>query len=166
MKRSLVVIVFLLLAVVGGFFFFSRDKISFSKDTSLFKAVPVTAPVFIEFNSLKTVPLNNPLLQELQNAGIWTDFFSLTQNLDSLIENREELPGSLRNNQFILSFGFSGRNDLVPLIIAKAESSNRKDAFKNLVNTVFPASRYTYQTKEYGTHTITEIVNANDENSV
>ncbi|MFW5821960.1 MAG: hypothetical protein ACOCU7_01115, partial [Tangfeifania sp.] len=166
MKRSLVVIVFLLLAVAGGFFFFSRDEISFSKDTSLFKAVPVTAPFFIEFNSLKTVPLNNPLLQELQNAGIWTDFFSLTQNLDSLIENSEELPGSLRDNQFILSFGFSGRNDLVPLIIAKAESSNRKNAFKNLVNTVFPASRYTYQTKEYGTHTITEIVNANDENSV
>ncbi|HKL32323.1 MAG TPA: hypothetical protein VJ919_07315 [Tangfeifania sp.] len=166
MKRSLVVVVFLLLAVAAGFFFYSRDEISFSKDTSLYKAVPVTAPFFIEFNSLKTIPLNNPLLQELQNAGIWADFFSLTQHLDSLIENSEELPGSLRDNQFILSFGFSGRNDLVPLIIAKAESNNQKNAFKNLANTVFPASGYMYQTKEYGNHTITEIVNADNNNSV
>lgn len=166
MKRSLVVVIFLLLVVAAGFFFFSRDEISFSKDTSLYKAVPVTAPVFIEFNSLKTIPINTPLLQELQNAGIGTDFFKLAQNLDSLIENSEELPGNLRDNQFILSFGFSGRNDLVPLIIAKAESSNRKNAFKTLANTVFPASKYTYQTKEYGNHTITEIVNATNENSV
>ena len=166
MKRSIFVGIIFFLAVAAGFLYFSRDEITFSKDTSLYKAVPVSAPFFFEFKSLKSIPFENPAIQEIEKAGIWSNFFTSAQNLDSLIENSEALPRSLRDNHFVLSFGFAGRNDLVPLIIAKAESNNQKNAFKNLANNYYPASKFNYQTKEYGNQTITEIVNAEGKNSV
>ena len=153
------------MAVGAGYLYISRDEISFSKDLSLYKAVPITAPFFFEFNSLKSVPFQNPVLHELEKAGIWNSFFDMSQNIDSLIQVREELPANLRDNRFILSFGFSGRNDLVPLLIAKADNQ-RIAAFKNVLNALYPSSTYKYQPKEYGKNTVTEIVNATGKNSV
>jgi len=56
MRRSFIVIIIFILAVATGYFYFSKNEINFSKDTQLYKAVPVTAPLFIEFNSLKSLP--------------------------------------------------------------------------------------------------------------
>jgi hypothetical protein len=166
MKRSIFFLIILILAVVAGLFYFSRGKITFSNDTSLYKAVPVSAPFFVEFGSLKSIPFENPALSELLKAGIWNSFFEITHNLDSLIENSEDLPGNLRDNRFILSFGFSGRNNLVPLIILKAEGNNRKNAFQNLFNSYYSSNKFNFQTKKYGNNSITEIVNANGNSSV
>lgn len=166
MKRSIFFLIILILAVAAGFLYFSRDKITFSNDTSLYKAVPVSSPFFIEFRSLKSIPFENPAFSELKNAGIWHNFFETAQNLDSLIANNEELPGNLRDQRFILSFGFSGRNNLVPLIIMKAESGNRNNAYQDLLNTYYPSNEFNFQFKEYGNNSITEIVNAHENNSV
>ena len=70
MKRSLIIIISAaLIAAVAAFLFFSNDKQVFSRETSLYKAVPVTAPVFVEASSLKAIPTENPLLMQLSGIG-------------------------------------------------------------------------------------------------
>jgi hypothetical protein len=154
------------LAVAAGVLYFSRDKITFSNDTSLYKAIPVSAPFFVEFKSLKSIPFENPAISEIEKAGIWNNFFEIAHNLDSLIENSDELSGNFRDNRFIISFGFSGRNNLAPLIILKAEGSNRKNACQKLLNSYYSSNKFNFQTREYGNNSITEIVNTNGNNSV
>ena len=157
MKKGLLIVVIVILAIAAGFLYFSREEIIFPKDTTLYKAVPVTSPFFLEFNSLKAVPFGNPAIDELEEAEIWTRFFQLTQNLDTLIQNNNNFPANLRNTSFVLSFPFAGRNDLVPLIITGAEGNNRKKALENLIHHLYPSGKFSYSEKKYGKHTITEI---------
>ena len=158
MKRKLVIAVFLLLAVAGGYFFFSTGKNSLFKDSSLYKAVPVTAPFFFEFSSARNIPLEHPVLLNLDEAGIGKGWFDFLHKVDSLIEFGADIPKSIRTNPFILAYGFTGRNDLVPLIIKKAESDNRVIALENLVKTLYPPGYFEYLKRDYDKQQITEVV--------
>ena len=91
MKRSVFLLIILILAVAAGFLYFFFFFITFSNDTSIYKAVPVSAPFFLEFKSLKSIPFENPALNQFEQAGIWSHFFDITKNLDSLIINNEEI---------------------------------------------------------------------------
>ncbi|MDD4107237.1 MAG: hypothetical protein PHH93_00780 [Prolixibacteraceae bacterium] len=157
MKRNLIIILVFLIILIAGFFCFFRDEVSVNKDTSLKKAVPVTSPFFFEFNSIRDLPADNHLISELSAADIATPYFNFFKELDSLIINSDEIADNLRNTGFILSFSIAGREELVPLIIVKAESNSRKNRFEELIALLYPAEKYSYSKKEYGNTLITEI---------
>jgi len=159
MKRTLIVISVSIIILIAGYLWFSREDGPVYRETSLKKAVPVTSPFFFEFNSVRSFPFTNPLIKELVSADVGISYYSFLQGLDSLIINSDEIPGNIRNTNFILSFNVSGRDELVPLIIVKAESNNRKNRFEELIHTLYPAERFSYSNKEYGNSIITEINN-------
>jgi PIN domain nuclease of toxin-antitoxin system len=160
MKRNLVIVFVLVLAAAAGYYWFSGENTPFSKDNSLYKAVPVSAPLFFEFSSMVSIPSGNPVIKELLDADIAKSWFDILQKADSLIHITEELPGNLRNNPFILTFGTAGRSELVPLFITKAESQNRQSDYELLIQKLYPSGSFSYSEKEYGKHTIAEIVPA------
>jgi len=160
MKRNLIIVLFLVVAAAAGYYWFAGENTPFSKDNALYKAVPVSAPLFIEFNSMGAIPSGNLVINEMQEAGIANSWFEFLQKSDSLIQITEDLPGNLRNNPFILAFGISGRNELVPLITTKAESQNKQLAYELLIQKLYPSGSFSYTEKEYGKHTITEIAPA------
>ncbi len=157
MKRNLIILFAIILAAVAGFFFFAKDEITFTKETSAYKAVPVTAPFFIEFQDLKSAKPANPAMQELRNAGIAANFFASIFQIDSLIQNNDDLPKSLRNEPFLLSFDFTGKNQLEPLLIINTGSTGKQKAVQNLINVLFPKNGYQYQTRHYDNEKVTEI---------
>jgi len=161
MKRTLILIILLIVASFAMYFYFSKQEVSFEKDTSLYEAIPVSSPFFFEFNSLRLFPSDNPLTNEIINAGLGRFFFESLQKLDSLIRDSEEISNSLRSDPFILSFGYAGRNQLMPLIIRKAGSTASKRNLDKLIRLYCPPGRYSYSEKDYGKHKIVEIRDGN-----
>ncbi len=166
MKRNLIIVLFLVVAAAAGYYWFAGESTPFSKDNALYKAVPVSAPLFFEFSSMGAIPSGNPVVKELQDAGIANSWFEVLQNADSLIHITEDIPGNLRNNPFIIAFGISGRNELVPIFITKAESQNKQSAYGLLIQKLYPTGSFSYTEKEYGKHTITEIASAGSSESM
>lgn len=157
MKRNLIVVVLIVLTAVAGYFYFTKQKNPFTRNTDIYRAVPVSAPLFLEFSSIKAVPEASAVVQELKNAEIGKEWFSFLQQADSLIEVTEDLPRGLRNNPFLLAYGIAGRNQLVPLFITEFGSGSRKNALENFIQTVYSPENFTYTSREYGKHQIHEI---------
>ncbi|MBW6536355.1 MAG: hypothetical protein K0B11_15200 [Mariniphaga sp.] len=157
MKRNLIIVVFVILAVAAGYFYLTDKSNPFLKDTSIYKAVPVSAPFFFELNSIRNIPFDNSFINELEKAGFGNNWFSFLHEADSLIIAKDDLPKSLRNSSFLLVYGTAGRNELVPLIITNSESNNRENALAKFIETVYSPANYNYSARDYGKHQITEI---------
>ncbi|MFW5831888.1 MAG: hypothetical protein ACOCVA_06530 [Prolixibacteraceae bacterium] len=157
MKRNLIIVLIIFLAAVGGFIYFTKDEIRLTRDTSVYKAVPVSSPFFFEFKSLGSVPFSNPAVNELIKSGVESAFFSLLLQSDSLIRISEQLPKSLRNESFILSFDFTGRNQLVPLFIRKVENNNQRRSVESLIKALYPEARHSYDERRYSKYEITRL---------
>src|SRR5690554_3691209 len=157
MKRYLWLVLILILGAAAGYFYLTDSRINFSRDSAVYKAIPVSAPFFFEIHSIKDFSLNNPIIQDLSEAGIGDDWFDFLLKTDSLIQATENLPKSLLNSPFVLTWGYSGRNELVPLIIVKAETDPRKNTFQALLESLYSPVDHMYNEREYGRHIITEI---------
>jgi len=162
MKRNLIIVVFIILAVAAGYFYYTDKSNPFLKDTSIYKAVPVSAPFFFELNSIRSIPFDNSFVNELEKAGIGNNWFSFLHQADSLIEIKDDLPKSLRNSTLLLAYGTAGRNELVPLVITNSGSDNRKNALVKFIKTVYSPANYNYSARDYGKHQITEITDNNN----
>lgn len=157
MKRNLTIIGLFILVVAGAYFYLAKENNPFVRDTSVYRAVPVSAPFFFELSSVRGIPAENKFVQELKNAQIGNEWFAFLNQADSLIEVTDGLPRNLRNTPFLLAYGIAGRNQLVPLIVTKAESNSRQNALKQFIQTLYPPGKYHYATREYGKHQIHEI---------
>jgi hypothetical protein len=157
MKRYLVVVFFLVLAAGGIYLYFSKGEIALFNDSSAYNAVPVSSPFFLEVSSARNLSPSNPVLGELENAGVGRSWFNFLHEADSVIEINDHLSKSFLNNPFILAYGVSGRNQLVPLIIKKAESSGQQKMAEAYFQALYPESRFAYNKKDYGQFIINEI---------
>jgi hypothetical protein len=162
MKRNLILVVFIILAVAAGYFYFADKSNPFLKDTSIYKAIPVSAPFFFELNSIRSIPFDNSFINELEKAGIGNKWFSFLHEADSLIEFKDDLPKNLRNNSFLLAYGTAGRNELVPMVITNCGSVNRENALAKFIETIYSPEIYNYSARDYGKHQITEITDKNN----
>ncbi len=157
MKRYLVLVLILVLATAAGYFYFYGEQSIFSKDSTVYRAIPTSAPFFFELNSAKSVSVNNPVINELKEAGIGKPWFDFLLKADSLVDHTENLTKSLLNTPFLITWGITGRNEMVPLIISKAESETRRKSLKAFINALYPPANFTFREREYGKHKITEI---------
>lgn len=157
MKRNLIIVILIILAVAGGYFYLSNKNNPFVKDTSVYKAVPVSSPFFLELKSIRSLPFENTFVQQLDSAGIGEGWFTFLHTADSLIETTDDLPRSLRNSSFLLAYGIAGRNELIPLLITRAGSDNRQNALEQFIKTVYSPEKHNYTAREYGKHQIQEV---------
>lgn len=157
MKRIAIIVLALLLAAVGAYFLIPGDRQSIFKDHSLYEAVPVTFPLFFEFSSLKAIPRANPIIAEWHEAGVAKSWIDNLEAADEVIGSVEGISGGLKNAPFLCAFGYTGRNELVPLLLAKAESQSRERSFHRLIEELYPPDSHSYTEKAYGNYTITEV---------
>ena len=149
MKKYLIIFAVLAAAAVAGFIYFTKDDITFSKETSLYKAIPITSPFFVEFNSLKSIPVDNQILNELANVNVAPSFFEWKTKIESVIRENSEVTSSLKNENFILSFSFAGKDVLFPLLIKKVDNNNKRKNIENLLKTLFVETEYKYENSNY-----------------
>ncbi len=157
MKRNLIITLIVLLAAVAGFIYFTKNEVLFSKETSMYRAVPVSVPVFVELSALKSIPVENPIIQDLINMEKDILFLSKVALMDSLIQNNKEIQNSLRNESMILAFDFVGDSDIFPIIIFKAENSSKQKSLEKFLSVLYPVNQFSFSEKEYSKHKITTV---------
>ncbi len=160
MKRNLIIALIVLLVAVAGFIYFTKSDVLFSKETSMYKALPVSVPVFVELSALKSIPVNNPIVKDLISMEKNILFLGKIAQIDSLIQNNENIQNSLRNESLILAFDFVGESDIFPIIIIKAENSSKQKSLEKFLSVLYSDNKFSFSDKEYSNHKITTIQNA------
>jgi len=164
MKKKLIVVIALVLAIVAAVFYFTKTDNTFFKETSLYKAVPVSVPIFIEIGSLKSMPSKNAVIEQFAGLQKIGGLNGWIQKLDSIIKENSDIQNGLRNDPFIIALGFMGEKNLTPLIIQKAESSGRHRSIDNLARALYPETENTYNEIDYTGYKITSVISATNIN--
>ena len=166
MKRNLIILLVVILALAGGLIYFTKDEAIFSKETSLYKAVPVSAPVFVEIKDLRSLPFDHPMVKEIVKLDKDLLYLKEASLIDSLIKNNRGVPNSLRDESFLVAFDFVGEKSIFPLIVTKSGNGNKKAALENLISVVYPSSRYAVSSENYSKYKISSVVNKGNNNAV
>ena len=165
MKRNLIIGISLVIAAFAAFYFYKTDK-TFFKETSLYKAIPVSIPAFVELNSLKSIPFDNPVIESWFEVESLFEFNNWMHRLDSIIKENSDIQSGLRSDRFILAFGLMGDNELTPLFIQKAESSGRKKSIEQLIKVLFPETKFTYSEIDYSGNKIVSGFTVDNKKSI
>ena len=166
MKRNLITGIVIILAIIAVVFYFSQTEHSFFKETSFYPAIPVSVPVFVEINSLKSLPYDSPLFEKWMDVERINGFRKWIHQLDSIIKENGDIQGGLRSDRFVVAFGLMGDNQLTPLVIQKAESSGRKKSIEKLVKILFPEPEFSYTEIDYTGYKINSGTTASNKKSI
>lgn len=159
MKRTLIIILITLLAVLAVYFLFIKREAIFSKETSLYKAVPVTAPLFVEVSSLKSIPVDNPALVELSAFEVVGNMLKKIQESQNFISDVKEIQGSWAKRPFIVAFDFVGEEKIQPVIISKIRSGDELHGFERLLREILGTPDAEPAERKYSGHKIFSLKN-------
>lgn len=165
MKRNLIIGIGFLIVAVIVFYLYKTDK-TFFKETSLYKAIPVSVPVFVELNSLKSIPYDSPVIERFFELDGMGEYNTWMHRLDSITKRNSNIQSGLRSDRFILAFGLMGDNELTPLLIQKAESSGRKKSIDHLIKVLFPETEFTYSEIDYAGNKIVSGTTIDNKSSI
>lgn len=166
MKRSLIVIISgAVIIALAAILYFTQDKVLFSKDSSLYKAVPVSSPFFVEASSLQAIPLNNPLVNQLASIeSLGLALQKLDQTVNTISEGKE-IQNNWAKRPVILAVDFVGEDKLQPLIISTVKSSEELNGLQLLLQQFLGAANGLPQERKYSGHKVFSITGA-DGNSL
>ncbi len=165
MKKNLIITISVVLIVAAAIFYFSKSENSFFKESSLYTAVPVSVPVFIELNSFKSIPFDSPLFEKWADVEKIIGFKMWGEKLDSIIKENGDIQNGLRSDRLIVALGLMGDQSLTPLLIQKAESIGRKKSIETLSRVLFPEPEFTYAEIDYTGYKITSATTAEGKKS-
>jgi len=165
MKKNVIIAIGIVLIIVAAIFYYSKSETSFFKETSLYTAVPVSVPVFVELNSFKSIPFDSPLFEKWTDVEKIQGFKFWGEKLDSIIRENGDIQNGLRSDRFIIALGLMGDKSLTPLVIQKAESNGRQKSIENLSRVLFPEPEFTYNEIDYTGYKITSAITADSKKS-
>ncbi|WP_319479441.1 hypothetical protein [uncultured Draconibacterium sp.] len=166
MKRYLIIILIILAAAVAGFLYFSKEKVVFQHESSLYKAVPLTAPVFLEADGLKAIPADNPIVQELAGIPEFNKLLNQVSNIQNVIESEPEIQNQLGKRPVVLALDFVGKNVLHPVIIGNLKSAKEREGLELLLQKLAGISQTSFQKRNYNGYTIIDVVDSNGSNKL
>ncbi len=166
MKRNLIIILVILLAAVAGYIYFTKDDVVFSKETSLYKAVPLSAPVFVEFRSVKSVPVENPVVKELSGIKDFGWVINKITEFNTSVKNDKEIQNELAKKPLIVVFDFIGENVLKPLIVSEMRSAEELKGFEKLLSKLVGIPETSFRNRKYDGHRIVDVVGKDGKNVV
>ena len=157
MKRLTVILLIAVVLLTTGYYFWAKSMGSLSDDTSAYRAVPIDAPVFMEFNSIKSAGRRNNVVSGFYNSGILNSFFDQADRIDSVIKNSENIGSRLKNAPFIIVLNPEGKESITPLVIAKTETTRKRNEIETLMSDLFPSPDFGFKTRQYNGEKITDI---------
>ncbi|MDX8341446.1 DUF3352 domain-containing protein [Draconibacterium sp. IB214405] len=166
MKRNLIIILVILAAAVAGFLYFTKDDVVFSKESSLYKAVPLSSPVFIEASSLSAIPADNPVIAELTGIPGVNKLLNQVTLLENTIKDNPEIQNQLRSRSFVLALDFVGKNVLHPLVISTLKSAKERQGLELLFEKLTGIPQTSFQKRNYNGYAIIDVTDTNGSNKL
>lgn len=161
MKRTLIIILIATgIAALAAYIFFTKDEMLPQKESTLYRAVPLTAPIFVEISAIKNIPNDNPVLTELSAASNFKWFLAQLQQTQTLVSQNNTLSNSWLRRSFILAFDFVGEDKLAPILISTVKNAEERTNFEVLLNQLAGVANATSQQRKYSGHKIFSIKTA------
>ncbi|MCK3682628.1 DUF3352 domain-containing protein [Maribellus sp. YY47] len=157
MKKYLIIILLIVVGGLAAYFLWNKTESVFTKETSFFKAVPVSSPFFLELSSLRSLPVDNEILEGLSSMEDISWLTTTCEQIDTLIRNNREIQNSLGKRPFVMAFDFVGENKLQPLIIAQMKSSHELHSLELLLSGLLHTPVSSFTSKKYNGHKITQV---------
>ncbi|RIJ50018.1 hypothetical protein D1614_04540 [Maribellus luteus] len=166
MKKYLIIISVVIIGGLAAYFFWNKNEAVFARETSFYKAVPVSSPFFLELSSLHTLPVENEILEGLSAIEGIHWLTSTSQQIDTLIRNNRDIQNSLSKRPFVVAFDFVGENKLQPLIISQMKSSHELNSLEVLISGLLHTPASSFTSKKYNGHKITQVANSRRPGSI
>ncbi|QIA07004.1 PQQ-binding-like beta-propeller repeat protein [Draconibacterium halophilum] len=166
MKRYLIIILFILAVAVAGFLYFSKEKVVFQQESSLYKAVPLTTPLFIEAEGLKPIPADNPVVAELSGIPEFSRLLSQVSSIQNIIDTEPQIQKQLGKRKVVLALDFVGKNVLHPVIISNLKSAKEREGLELLIEKLTGISRTSFQKRNYNGYAIIDVADSNGNNKL
>lgn len=158
MKKLAIVFITLTISGVVAYYLLNQRSFSlFYEDSPAYHAVPLDVPLFIEISSIRAIPVRNQIIAGMKNAGLRKSLFSTMTRLDSIISSHPEIPSALKNDRMTIALKHEGRDELTPLFIVPLTGNNRKKGWRMLVNSWYPDTQFTTNTRGYDHVSIHDI---------
>ncbi|MFV0593625.1 MAG: DUF3352 domain-containing protein [Draconibacterium sp.] len=157
MKKYLIIILIVIIGGVAAYLFWNKTDVVFQKETSLYKAIPVSSPFFLELSSLHSLPVDNEIVNKLSSVDGISWLKTTSSQIDTLIRNNRDIQNSLGKRPFIIALDFVGENKLQPLIIAQLKSSHELNSLEILLSSVLHTSVASFTSKNYNGHKIVRV---------
>lgn len=158
MKRNLIIILVVLIAAVAGFIYLSNDDVVFSKETSLYKAVPISSPVFVELSSLNAIPKENSILQELNGIEEISWLLGKINETDLAIKGNSAIQNQLSKKPLIIALDFIGENVLKPVLITEIRTAEDLKGFEVLLEKLLDVPAASFKARKYDGNRIVDVV--------
>lgn len=166
MKRNLIIILVIVAAVVAGFLYFAKDEVVFSKESSLYKVVPLSSPVFIEASALNAIPADNPVIEELSGVPGVNTILNQVATIQNIIKENAEIQNQLSNRSLVLALDFVGKNVLHPVFISTLKSAKERQGLEMLIEKLIGIPQSSFQKRNYNGYTIIDVMAPNGENKL
>jgi len=161
MKRSLIIIISgALILALAAVLYFAKDRSVFRKESSLYKAVPVSSPFFVEASSIKVIPSDHPLVKEFAGINSLNEALQNMVKTTTTISETKEIQNSWAKRPVILAFDFVGEDKLQPVLISKIRSAEELKGLEILLENLMDVSGITPQERKYSSHKVFSITNA------
>lgn len=162
MKRNLIIILVVLIAAITAFIFFTKKDVVFSKETSLYKAVPVSSPTFVELSTLKAIPNDNPILQHLSGINDFGWVLEKVSETNAHIRTVKEIQNKFGKRPVLIAFDFVGKNELRPVIISSLKSSEELGGFEKLLASIEQTDELNLTSTKYDSYKVFHVRNNSD----
>ncbi|WP_163325653.1 PQQ-binding-like beta-propeller repeat protein [Draconibacterium mangrovi] len=166
MKRFLIIILLVLVAAAAAYLYFTKDEVAFNRDSPLYKAVPLSAPLFLEAEGLKAIPVDNPVVQELAGIPEFNKLLNQVSNIQNVIESEPEIQKQLGKRPVVLALDFVGKNVLYPVIIGNLKSAKEREGLELLLEKLTGISRTSFQKRNYNGYAIIDVFDSAGNNKL
>ena len=166
MKRYLIIILLILAGAVAGFLYFAKDEVAFTKESPLYRAVPLSAPLFLEADGLKAIPSDNPVVMELAGIPEFNKLLNQVSEIQSVIESEPEIQKQLGKRPVVLALDFVGKNVLHPVIIGNLKSAKEREGLELLIEKLTGISRTSFQKRNYNGYAIIDVFDSAGNNKL
>ncbi len=156
-KYLLIIIPIVILSALAGYFFLGKSDIRYSREVSLYKAVPVSSPVFVELESLHAVPLKNEILKELAAIDDIKWLLSTCERIDTLIRHNRDVQNSFAKRTLLVAFDLVGENMSTPMIITQMRSSGELASLEVFFSRLLDTPVSAFISRKYHGHKITTV---------
>lgn len=166
MKRNLIIILVIVVAAVAGFLYFTKDDVVFSKESSLYKAVPLSSPVFIEASALDAIPADNPVIEELAGVPGVNKLLIRIASIQTIIKDNPEIQNQLSNRSLVLVLDFVGKNVLHPVIISTLKSAKERQGLEVLIEKLTGIPQTSFQKRNYNGYAVIDVTDSAGNNKL
>ncbi len=138
MRKTIFLAIIVIVLIIAGVGYYLTNQTKSYSENSAFKAVPLHSPLVIEVPSIQNLKAEllkkSPLIDELKSIGNISSLFDEINSIEKLFAENESAKKVFQNKSAVISFNFSGKEEIGSLIAISLNDRSEKSQIISLIN--------------------------------